>query len=99
MRFSFTPALLCVIQAISAIPLDSQTLAIHSKDTWASTRPDIIFSQRSEAPTLSPTSQVKGRTFNRFVQIWFENSDFDIAWNDCKLSLLLAAYALCSQFY
>jgi len=32
--------------------------------------------------TRSPVSHVKGRVFDRFVQIWLENTDFDKAQGD-----------------
>jgi acid phosphatase len=41
-----------------------------------------IAAARATALTLSPTSNVKGKTFDRFVQIFLENQDFDIAAGD-----------------
>lgn len=29
--------------------------------------------------TFSPTSNIKGKTFDRFVTVWLENQDYDIA--------------------
>jgi hypothetical protein len=29
--------------------------------------------------TFSPTSNIKGKTFDRFVTLWLENQDYDIA--------------------
>ncbi|KAH8891789.1 phosphoesterase [Thozetella sp. PMI_491] len=40
------------------------------------------------ALTLSPTSNVAGKTFDRFVQIFLENQDFDIAAGDPNLAYL-----------
>ncbi|KAG9246099.1 phosphoesterase family-domain-containing protein [Calycina marina] len=34
------------------------------------------------AKSASPTSHVKGKSFDRYVSIWFENTDFDIAAGD-----------------
>jgi acid phosphatase len=34
------------------------------------------------AKTSSPTSKVKGKAFQRFVTIWFENENFDKAFGD-----------------
>jgi hypothetical protein len=42
---------------------------------------------RETAKTLSPTSSVKGKNFNRFVNIWLENTDFDMAAGDGMLTL------------
>lgn len=35
-----------------------------------------IANARDTALTLSPTSYVKGKTFDRFVNIWLENTDY-----------------------
>jgi hypothetical protein len=36
------------------------------------------------AKTSSPTSNVKGKTFDRFVNIWLENTDYESAAADRK---------------
>lgn len=41
-----------------------------------------VAAARATALTLSPTSNVQGKTFDRFVQIWLENTDFDMAAGD-----------------
>lgn len=48
-----------------------------------------VAAARATALTLSPTSNVKGKTFDRFVQIWLENTDYDMAAGDRK------CFALC----
>ncbi|KAI1124755.1 acid phosphatase phoa [Nemania abortiva] len=40
------------------------------------------------AKTLSPTSHVKGKAFDRFAVIWLENTDYDMAINDPNLAWL-----------
>jgi acid phosphatase len=45
-----------------------------------------IAAARATALTLSPTSSVKGKTFDRFVQIFLENQDFKIAAGDRQFS-------------
>ncbi|ROV98089.1 hypothetical protein VMCG_06961 [Cytospora schulzeri] len=40
------------------------------------------------ALTLHPTSDVKGQSFDRYVQIFFENQDYDIAEGDPNFSYL-----------
>ncbi|KAK7943821.1 acid phosphatase [Apiospora aurea] len=47
-----------------------------------------VAAARATALTLSPTSHVQGKTFDRFVQIWLENTDFDMAAGDPSLSFL-----------
>jgi hypothetical protein len=38
-----------------------------------------VEAKAATALTLSPTSNVKGKKFDRFVTIWLENQDFEIA--------------------
>ena len=45
-----------------------------------------VYAAQATAKTLSPTSHVKGAAFDRFVQIWLENTDYDSAKNDRELS-------------
>jgi len=53
-----------------------------------STAPDAIAAARATAKTLSPKSSVPGKTFDRFVQIWLENTDFDMAAGDRREFLI-----------
>ncbi|KAI0394000.1 acid phosphatase phoa [Xylariaceae sp. FL0594] len=41
------------------------------------------------AVTTSPTSHVKGKAFDRFVTIWLENTDYEMAVNDPNLAWLV----------
>jgi hypothetical protein len=38
-----------------------------------------VDAEAATALTFSPTSNVKGKKFDRFVTIWLENQDYDIA--------------------
>jgi hypothetical protein len=38
-----------------------------------------VSSTETEFFTSSPTSNIKGKKFDRFVSIWLENQDYDIA--------------------
>lgn len=38
----------------------------------------------SKVPTLSPTTSVKGKAFDRIAIIWLENTDYDKAIGDRK---------------
>jgi len=60
--------------------------------TWASaqtqytsTKAADVEKARATAKTLSPTSSIKGKTFDRFVTIFLENTDFDMAAGDPSL--------------
>ena len=43
-----------------------------------------LVSASNAQDTLSPTSSVKGKAFDRFVNIFLENADFDVAAADRK---------------
>jgi hypothetical protein len=56
----------------------------HAQTQYTSTAASAVEAARATALTLSPTSSIKGKTFDRFVSIWLENQDFDIAAADRK---------------
>ncbi|KAI0505749.1 phosphoesterase family-domain-containing protein [Xylaria bambusicola] len=58
-----------------------------------------IAAARATALTLSPTSNVKGRTFDRFVQVFLENQDFPIAAGDPNLAYLATKGILLNNYY
>lgn len=51
---------------------------------YTSTGTAAIAKARATALTESPTSNVAGKSFNRFVSIWCENTDYDMAAGDRK---------------
>ena len=56
------------------------SLAVTNAQTqYTATKPAEIAAARATARTLSPTSSVKGKKFDRFVTIFLENTDFDMA--------------------
>ncbi|KAI8952971.1 phosphoesterase family-domain-containing protein [Xylaria longipes] len=58
-----------------------------------------IAAARATALTLSPTSNVKGKTFDRFVHIFLENEDYDIAAGDPNLAYLATKGILLNNYY
>ncbi|KAI0483714.1 phosphoesterase family-domain-containing protein [Xylaria cf. heliscus] len=58
-----------------------------------------IAAARATALTLSPTSNVKGKTFDRFVQIFLENEDYAIAAGDPNLAYLGSKGIVLSNYY
>ncbi|KAI0864058.1 phosphoesterase family-domain-containing protein [Xylaria cubensis] len=58
-----------------------------------------IAAARATALTLSPTSNVKGKTFDRFVQIFLENQDYSIAAGDPNLAYLAKKGILLNNYY
>ncbi|KAK1142242.1 hypothetical protein N8T08_007986 [Aspergillus melleus] len=61
-------------------------------------RAEIEAAQATVLP-YSPVSNVKGLSFNRFVNIWLENTDFDDAANDPHLSKLAEKGLLLSNYW
>jgi hypothetical protein len=47
-----------------------------------------VAAARATAKTLSPTSHVKGKAFDRLAIIWLENTDYDLAAGDPNLDWL-----------
>jgi acid phosphatase len=45
-----------------------------------------VYAAQATAKSQSPTSKVKGKVFDRYVSIWFENTDYDMAAADRKYS-------------
>jgi hypothetical protein len=55
---------------------------VYGQTQYTATNAASVAAARATARTLSPTSYVKGKTFDRVVQIWLENTDFDMAQGD-----------------
>lgn len=55
---------------------------------YTSTATSAVAKAAATALTLSPTSNVAGLTFDRFVQIWLENTDYALALGDSTLPQL-----------
>lgn len=51
----------------------------NAQTQYTATKSASVAAARATAKTLSPTSSVKGKTFDRFVNIFLENTDFDMA--------------------
>jgi acid phosphatase len=60
--------------------------AITSEPPEATIQPSLsaIAAAVQTAPALSPVSNVKGVAFDRFVQVWLENTDYDAAAGDAN---------------
>ena len=70
MRFSKSVAVAALASAATAAPAPASPTATDAADVYAA---------QATAVTLSPTSNVKGKAFDRYVSIWFENTDYDMA--------------------
>jgi acid phosphatase len=74
MRFSATLAAAALVSVAVAAPASP-----------TATDPADVSAAQATAKSESPTSKVKGKAFDRYVSIWFENQDFDIAKADREL--------------
>ncbi|KAI0105015.1 phosphoesterase family-domain-containing protein [Nemania sp. FL0031] len=75
------------------------TTAVDPGTMYTATASASIAAARATALTLSPTSSVKGKTFDRFVQIFLENQDYSIAAGDPNLAYLATKGILLSNYY
>lgn len=66
----------------------SQSTTVGPETMYTATAASSIAQAAATALTLSPTSNVVGKTFDRFVQIFLENQDFSIATGDPNLAYL-----------
>jgi len=55
-----------------------------SQTQYTSTAASAVEKARATALTESPTSDIAGKTFDRFVTIWCENTDYSIPAGDRK---------------
>lgn len=55
---------------------------------YTATAASDVYAAAATALTLHPTSNVQGKSFNRFVQIFLENQDYDIADGDANIQYL-----------
>lgn len=72
--------------AVAAIALAGTSAAQYSYNTATSTA--AVEAAAATARTDSPTSNVCGKAFDRFVTIWLENTDFTAAQADPNLAAL-----------
>jgi acid phosphatase len=79
MKFSTLRTVTAVIGGfslqVSAAPAPSAASAANP----TASDPASVHKAQATALTLSPTSHVKGKSFDRYVSIWFENTDYDMA--------------------
>ncbi|KAI0201338.1 acid phosphatase phoa [Astrocystis sublimbata] len=63
-------------------------VAAQIENMYTATGTAEVAAAAATAKTLSPTSHVKGKAFDRFVTVWLENTDYDMAVNDPNLAWL-----------
>lgn len=57
---------------------------------YTATAASDVYAAQATALTLHPTSNVEGKSFNRFVQIFLENQDYAIAEGDANIQSLVS---------
>lgn len=75
MRFN---SFVLVAAAACSIGCDAQT-------QYTATAASAVAAAKATALTLSPVSSIKGKRFDRLVQIWLENTDYSMAAGDRTL--------------
>jgi hypothetical protein len=78
MRFSWSQ--LTVLATAATVAAQTQ---------YTSTQSSAVAKARATARTESPTSNIQGKTFDRFVTIFLENTDYSSARADRKNYFLL----------
>lgn len=67
---------------------NGQSSGFGPETMYTATAASSIAGAAATALTLSPTSNVRGKSFDRFVQIFLENQDYTIAAGDPNLAYL-----------
>ncbi|KAL7627211.1 hypothetical protein AAE478_003987 [Parahypoxylon ruwenzoriense] len=83
-----------LLTAIFAIKAVAQV-----ENTYTATATSDVEKARATAKTLSPTSNVKGKAFDRFAIIWLENTDYDMALGDPNLAWLASRGITLSNYH
>lgn len=74
------------IAGVSALPPGHGESPIPNQ--YTATGAQDVFAAQATAATAHPTSNKKGKAFDRFVTIWLENTDFEKAAGDPNLAWL-----------
>jgi hypothetical protein len=99
--FPFVGVLFCALLAlylyvdmrfnsITAAAAVACAVGCEAQTQYTSTAVSAVAAAKATALTLSPVSSIKGKRFDRFVQIWLENTDYDMAAGDRGSTLLPA---------
>ncbi|CAJ2510287.1 Uu.00g061870.m01.CDS01 [Anthostomella pinea] len=74
--------------SIASIILLVGSVAAQTENTYTATATRSVAAAAATAKTSSPTSNVKGKAFDRLAIIWLENTDYDMASGDPNLAWL-----------
>lgn len=65
-----------------SVAIAAAITAANAQTQYTATNSASVAKARATALTESPTSYIKGKTFDRFVAIWCENTDYSSAAGD-----------------
>lgn len=68
--------------ALLSLPLLAASVVAQAENLYTATATASVAAAAATAKTSSPTSDVKGKAFDRFVVVWLENTDYDMAAGD-----------------
>ncbi|KAI0147202.1 acid phosphatase phoa [Xylariaceae sp. FL1272] len=69
------------------------------ENMYTATATQSVAAAAATALTYSPTSNVKGKAFDRYVVIWLENTDYDMAAGDPNLAWLASKGQTLRQYH
>jgi hypothetical protein len=70
---------------LSSVSLLAAGIVAQDENLYTATAVADVYAAQATAVTSSPTSDVKGKAFDRFVVVWLENTDYDLAAGDRTL--------------
>ena len=65
---------------------------------YTATSASDVYAAQATAKTESPTSNVRGKAFDRFVVIWLENTDYTKAVGDREWGCTLLSRPSCADY-
>lgn len=85
----------------SNVALAATSTSYASRPTFSTIEPSLasIYATQATATSLSPVTNVKGAAFDRIVQIWLENTDYDKAAADPNMQWLASQGILLTNFW
>lgn len=89
--------LTCLAGALAVASAATKTTSTSTVNEYPTT-PEVQASAATVQPE-SPTSNVRGLAFNRFVNIWFENTDYSTAAQDPNFSKFASEGILLSNYF
>ncbi|KAI1631572.1 acid phosphatase phoa [Biscogniauxia mediterranea] len=84
---------------IPSVLLFASSVAAQAENTYTATATSNVAQAAATAKTLSPTSHVKGKAFDRIAIIWMENTDYDMAIGDPNLAWLAKRGVTLSSYH